>query len=65
MNKDSTYVQKVLDTIKRVCEQYSEDIYNSDFFSTATPEQLQQLVMTINPKLFLEVLLCEIRGTTI
>ena len=40
------------------------------YFSTQnpgiiSPEQLQQLVMTINPQLFLETLLCEIRGTTI
>jgi exonuclease III len=65
LNKDPIYVQKVLDTIKRVCGQYAEDVYNPEFFNTATPEQLQQLLYTIDPQLFLETLLCEIRGTTI
>ena len=55
----------ITETIKRVCKQYAEDIYNPDFFDFATPEQLQELIYTIDPKLFMETLLFEIRGTTI
>ena len=65
LNKDHVYVQKVIETIKRVTQQYSEDIYNPEFFQSATPEQLQHLTLTIDPQLFLETLLCEIRGSTI
>ena len=45
--------------------QYAEDIYDQDFLDNASPEQLQSVILTINPQLFLECLLLEIRGKTI
>ena len=63
--KDLEYVKKVTETVQRVSKQYAECVYNPDFFSYATPEQLQDLTYTIDPQLFLETLLFEIRGTTI
>ena len=65
LNKDFEYVEKVKETIKNVVQQYAEDCYNPDFFQIATPEQLQETTSTLNPQLFLETLMMEIRGTTI
>ena len=62
---DYEYVKLIEDTIREVTIQYAEDIYNKDFLKNATPEQLQMVVSTIDPQLFLEVLLFEIRGKTI
>ena len=63
--KDPIYVNKVTETITRVAKQYAECTYNQDFLTQANPEQLQELLFTINPQLLLETLLFEIRGTTI
>ena len=63
--KDPMYVNKVTETITRVAKQYAECTYSQEFLSQANPEQLQELLFTINPQLFLETLLFEIRGTTI
>ena len=65
LNSDLDYVKKITETIRRVSKQYAECVYDPNFFLTATPEQLQDLTLTINPQLFLETLLFEIRGTTI
>ena len=65
LNTDFEFVQKATDTIRKTCKQYSECNYNSEFLDSATPEQLQTLKFTINPQLFLETLLLQIRGTAI
>ena len=65
LTKDPKYVEQILDTITTVAKQYSEDIYRQDYFELASPEQLQETVFNINPQLFLETLLFEIRGKTI
>ena len=65
LTKDPNYVEQILDTITNVAKQYSEDIYRQDYFELASPEQLQETVFNINPQLFLETLLFEIRGKTI
>ena len=44
---------------------YAEDIYDEKFLQEMTPEEQQNLTLTINPQLFLEALLLEIRGKTI
>ena len=63
--KDPAYVEVVTDSIRTVASRYAEDVYDPEFLKTATPEQLQELTFTINPQLFLETLLLEIRGNTI
>ena len=62
---DKEYVTLITNAIRDVTIQYAEDIYDEAFLKTASPEQLQSLVLTINPQLFLECLLLEIRGKTI
>ena len=62
---DPEYVNIITEAIKNVTIQYAEDIYDNNFLETATPEQLQTVTLTINPQLFLECLLLEIRGKTI
>ena len=59
------YVKLVGDAIKNIISQYAEDVYDREFLKSATPEQLQSIVCTINPQLLLECLLLEIRGKTI
>ena len=63
--------------VKRVAIQYAVVNENPNFFcdsdtqsyeefaSKQTPETLQSLEITINPELFLDTLLMEIRGATI
>ena len=63
--KDPEYVELICHTIKQTTLLYAEDIYDENFLQNATPEQLQELILTINPQLFLETLLLEIRGKTI
>ena len=74
---DSIYVNTIKDTIKKVTAQYA--IINDDrnflinatpeqfehFCSTQTPESLQSLPLQINPELFLDTLMMEIRRNTI
>ena len=62
---DPEYIKVVIDAIKNVTKQYAEDIYDIAFLESATPEQLQSVILTIDPQLFLECLLLEIRGKTI
>ena len=62
---DLDYVKIICESIKMVTIQYAEDIYDQDFLDNASPEQLQSVILTINPQLFLECLLLEIRGKTI
>ena len=62
---DQEYVDIILKAIRDVTIRYVEDIYNPAFLNTASPEQLQSLILTINPQLFLECLILEIRGKTI
>ena len=45
--------------------QYSQNDYDLDFWTNIPINQLQHLDININPQLFFEVLLCEIRGETI
>ena len=75
--KDINFVEKVKDGIKETVCKYaridgdnnfflnanSEEI--SDFFDSQTPESLQNLELSINPELFLDVLLLEVRQITI
>ena len=63
--KDPDYVKLINDTIRDVSALYAEDVYDSNFLKNATPEEQQNLVFTINPQLFLETMLLEIRGKTI
>ena len=73
--KDSKYVDLIKSLIKRVvCQYASQDIIDfigssqetiSQFLSEQTPESLQALELQINPELFLDTLLMEIRGATI
>ena len=65
LNNDPEYVKMITDTIRDTTSLYAEDVYNKDFLKNATPEQLQDIVCTIDPQLFLEALLLEIRGKTI
>ena len=74
---DPEYVEKVKQHIKKVAAQYSNDLkilgetiditpqILDDFFNIQSPESLQELELTINPQLFLDTLLLEIRGLTI
>ena len=62
---DPEYIKLVCEAIKNVTVQYAEDIYDINYLKNATPEQLQSIILTINPQLFLECLLLEIRGKTI
>ena len=62
---DKEYIDIILKAIRDVTIRYVEDIYNPAFLITASPEQLQSLILTINPQLFLECLILEIRGKTI
>ena len=75
--KNKEYVDKIKDVIKRVTCQYaivnndenyipmlSTEEYN-EFMSNQTPESLQALRSGINPQLFLDTLLMEIRRETI
>ena len=75
--KDPEYVDKIKATIKNVTVQYAIIDNNNDFFQNAnndefteflseqTPESLQHLPLQINPELFLDTLLMEIRRETI
>ena len=63
--KDGDYVKLVNETIRSVTAFYAEEIYKKDFLEQMTPEQQQKIVLSINPQLFLETLLLEIRGKTI
>ena len=63
--KDKEYVQLISDTIRKVTALYAEDIYTDTFLENMSPEDQQNIVLTIDPQLFLEALLLEIRGKTI
>ena len=75
--KDETYLELIKNLIKRIVCQYATIEGNADFFistppdiireymSQQTPESLQNLDIHINPELFLDTLLMEIRGATI
>ena len=63
--KDADYVNLILEAIKNVTILYAEDIYDTNFLKSASPEELQNVICTIDPQLFLESLLLEIRGKTI
>ena len=62
--KDQEYIDLIHNTIRDTVMLYAEDIYDTKYLQSASPEQLRELVMTINPQLFLETLLLEIRGKT-
>ena len=47
--KDPEYIKLIHDTIKKTTVFYAEDIYDTTFLANATPEQLQQLILTLNP----------------
>ena len=75
--KDSEYLELIQKVIKRVTTQYAIIEGDADFFLRSTPdtidafleeqtpESLQALNLSINPELFLDTLLMEIRGATI
>ena len=61
---DKKYVEMIKETIKRVTYQYTEN--NSTVNDVIdTPESLQHLPLKINPELFLDTLMMEIRRDTI
>ena len=74
---NTNYVDMIKETIKRVTCQYAIINDNHNFFescpseemetflSTQSPETLQQLQLKINPELFLDTLLMEIRQVSI
>ena len=68
---DPTYVQIARKTIKEAVYQYTQRDYNVNnedhyqIIDSLTPEALQALPVTINPELFLDTLLLNIRGNTI
>ena len=55
----------ITDAIRDITTLYAEDIYDQNFLKNASPEQLQKVIVNIDPQLFLECLLLEIRGKTI
>ena len=75
--KDPAYVEIIKDVIKRVTCQYATinddpDYYVkatieelTEFMNPQTPESLQTLSLNINPQLFLDTLLLEIRRESI
>ena len=75
--KDPSYLALIENVIKRVTIQYAVVDGRSNFFldsdpqvyeefeSIQTPESLQTLEIMLNPELFLDTLLMEIRGATI
>ena len=75
--QDNEYVNNIKNVIKRVTCRYAIIDNDPNFFDhmsghdfeqflrEQTPESLQNLPLTINPELFLETLLLEIRGITI
>ena len=75
--KDIDYLEMIKNLIKRVVCQYATVEGNPNYFndcsveilqqflSHQTPESLQTLDININPELFLDTLLMEIRGATI
>ena len=77
MLKDQNFVEIVKNIFKEVTCQYAiiendtdlvenlpPDIFNH-FVNQQTPESLQNLQLKINPELFLDTLLMQIRGATI
>ena len=73
---DVDYIEIIKSLIKRIVFQYSHrndpvDVLNdplemfNQFLSVQTPESLQTINLNINPELFLDTLLMEIRGATI
>ena len=70
--QDTKYVEIIKNLIKKVVYQYSSRNYNNNFeddliqfLSVQSPESLQTLNLDINPELFLDTLLMEVRGATI
>ena len=62
---DKDYVLMINETIKSVTSFYAEDLYDKSFLEKMSPEEQQNIVLNIDPQLFLECLLLEIRGKTI
>ena len=63
--KDQVYVDIIKWTIKDVTRQYSMQQFPDLFWEELDPLILQNLELSINPQLFFDVLLMEIRGETI
>ena len=63
--KNTEYIDIIKKVFRRVTMQYSQNDYDLDFWTNIPINQLQHLDININPQLFFEVLLCEIRGETI
>ena len=60
--KDKKYAEEINNTILRVTEQYSVPVYNIENIHNISKDELQ---LTISDQLFLDVILMEIRNTTI
>ena len=60
--KDKEYVELISEVIRDITTQYVEEGYNGVDLKAATPEQLQDVPLNINPQLFLKCHLLEIRG---
>ena len=63
--KDTTYTDSIKIRIKEVTRQYLETPIDDNFWDTLSMENIEHLDLNINPQLFFEVLLLEIRGLTI
>ena len=62
---DPEYVTMTNNAIRDVKTLYAEDIYDPNYLKKANSEQLQSVLCTINPQLFLGCLLLEIHRKTI
>ena len=63
--KDNNYINLVKRRIKNVTRQYAENTLDDDFWNEISRENIDSAELSINPQLFFEVLLMEIRGLTI
>lgn len=63
--KDTNYIDIVKSTFKRVTRQYSLNEHPDEYWNDIQPTDLQTENLCINPQLFFDVLLMEVRGETI
>ena len=63
--KDTEYVAKVKSVIRETVKQYSEANFTDEEFEQLDACQLQGIPLNINPQLFFDTLLLEIRGMTL
>ena len=61
------FVHKIHGIFRRVTKQYcTENDFPDEFWEHATPEELEEFIsVSLNPQLFFDIILMEIRGETI